>query len=342
METAKQRYDFMDVLRIIAILCVIYNHTGPDAYYLYALPCGMLLKCFYIIVGALIAVAVPIFFMISGALLLPKEESFSILFKKRILRMTVVLCIASVGMYAYKGFPGNFKELLFSEGVLTSYWYLYAYIAYLLTLPILRKMVKVLAWMDYLYLLLLSILVEGVFPAVFMVMGVSSVHVMFVLPMINRVVIFPLLGYAMVHIGKDKLNGKTIYGMALISLFIIVVMTLYRNLPFEEFTQYDKGLFASSFTTFLSIAVFYSVMQFCEKHKIEDRVKKVISVFASATFGVYLIEEISRDYTYGIVGKLSGVTGQWIAAVCWVFVAWFLASVVVILLKKIPGINKLL
>ena len=342
METTKQRYDFMDVLRIIAILCVIYNHTGSDAYYLYALPCGMILKCFYIIVGALIAVAVPIFFMISGALLLPKEERLYVLFKKRILRMIVVLIIASAGMYAYKGFPGNFKGLLFTDGVLTSYWYLYAYIAYLLILPILRKMVKVLDWMDYLYLLLLSIFVEGVLPAIFMLIGISRVHIMFVLPLINRVVIFPLLGYAMVHVGKEKLNGKTIYGLALISLLITIVMTLYRNLPLEKFTQYDKGLFTSSFTTFLSIAVFYAVMQFCERHKMKAGVKKIIRELASATFGVYLIEEISRDLTYGIVGKLSSVTGQWIAAVCWVIVAWFLASVLVIILKKIPGIHKLL
>ena len=70
----KQRKLHYDILRIIASLCVIYNHTSERGYYLYAFPCSFILKDFYIAVAALIAVAVPIFFMISGALLLSKDE----------------------------------------------------------------------------------------------------------------------------------------------------------------------------------------------------------------------------------------------------------------------------
>ena len=75
MANTKQRKLYLDFLRIIAIIFVIYNHTSEKGYYLYAYDSPFILKVIYIATGALIAVAVPIFFMISGSLLIPKEES---------------------------------------------------------------------------------------------------------------------------------------------------------------------------------------------------------------------------------------------------------------------------
>jgi surface polysaccharide O-acyltransferase-like enzyme len=66
-QTTAGRQLHMDILRIIAILFVLYNHTNERGYSLYAFPSSGILHIFYIVVAALIAVAVPIFFMISGA-----------------------------------------------------------------------------------------------------------------------------------------------------------------------------------------------------------------------------------------------------------------------------------
>lgn len=124
---------------------------------------------FYIGIATFVATAVPIFFMISGALLLPKKESLKELFQKRILRMVLVLLVFSGVQYVLLLLEGRAAfsgkavvQAVLQDGVIPSYWFLYAYIAYLLLLPILRKMAEVMSKHDYLYLFALLLLVEGV------------------------------------------------------------------------------------------------------------------------------------------------------------------------------------
>lgn len=64
----------LDLLRLMAILFVIFNHTSDRGYFLFADSVGSWLYFPYMASSVLCKVAVPIFFMISGALLLPKEN----------------------------------------------------------------------------------------------------------------------------------------------------------------------------------------------------------------------------------------------------------------------------
>ena len=80
----KRNKVYLDFIRIIAIFLVVVNHTGafrfPD--------CPGWLNIGYwcqMIWNDIVKMAVPMFFMVSGALLLPKEETIVELFKKRIL-----------------------------------------------------------------------------------------------------------------------------------------------------------------------------------------------------------------------------------------------------------------
>ena len=73
-QTGKERKLYFDILRIIAITCVVYNHTNEYGYYRYAIVNNQVFSCLYAALGAFIAIGVPLFFMISGALLLEKEE----------------------------------------------------------------------------------------------------------------------------------------------------------------------------------------------------------------------------------------------------------------------------
>lgn len=95
----KLRKTYLDLMRIIAILCVIYNHTGERGYNLYVFNDSGVKHVFYVGIAAFVAVAVPIFFMISGALLLPKEESLSDLFRRRICRIITVIVLFSILQY---------------------------------------------------------------------------------------------------------------------------------------------------------------------------------------------------------------------------------------------------
>lgn len=88
--------------------------------------------------------------MITGALLIPKAESWSVIFKKRISRMLVVLVAFSALMYGLLCFAWNqdtfsamaFVEKLLKNEIQTSYWYLYEYIGILMMLPFLGAIAR--------------------------------------------------------------------------------------------------------------------------------------------------------------------------------------------------------
>ena len=93
--------------------------------------------------------AVPIFFMISGVTLLNKEESIIHTYK-RTLKIIIDILIFSViyleiDSFAATGVVRDLKSILIEIVVGSNYWhswYLFAYVALILTVPFLRDAVK--------------------------------------------------------------------------------------------------------------------------------------------------------------------------------------------------------
>lgn len=96
----KNKKIHLEILRLIAIYFVIFNHTGVNAYQAYATKePGSLLYNIYLIMAIVCKIAVPLFFMISGATLLGKTESIKDLYFKRIFkncRNTITIFIYSI------------------------------------------------------------------------------------------------------------------------------------------------------------------------------------------------------------------------------------------------------
>ena len=379
--TEKGRIYHFDIIRAVAIVCVLYNHTNKRGYYLYAFTDSLPLKIFYIALAAFIAVGVPLFFMVSGALLLKKEETIADLYKKRVSRILIVLVVFSIVQWLFRVADGR-DELsagflfgkIFTDGVIAPYWFLYAYLAYLMILPLLRRLVQVMKAEDYRYLIGLLLIVEGVIPTILYPFGITELNGFFVLPFINRVVIYPLLGYYMEYVlpenvyenesaGKCRPTVRAVLAIAAVLAFF-VVMTLIRNLPYEDFTVYDKGLYTCSFTALLDMAVYYLCKRAVVRRKPATSPTYggngndscgpslpagFIISFGGAAFGIYLIEQIVREHTTGIydvicgaISKGAGDIGSFIACLIWLAVVAAVSYLITIILKKIPGLNKLL
>lgn len=71
------------MLRIITIALVLFNHTETNGFQLYAITSNIYLYL-YIFLTIFCKIAVTIFFMISGGVILGKEESLKDLYKKRV------------------------------------------------------------------------------------------------------------------------------------------------------------------------------------------------------------------------------------------------------------------
>ena len=143
---------YLDWIRVIAIALVLFNHLPGYALY----ENGGAGRPFYLLCTLITRINVPLLLMVSGTLLLEREEPVGKVLKHRVLRIAGALVAAYVGLYLLRAahdtvlygapFAFNFAELI--PGILgrrlitadaASYWYLYAYLGYLLMLPFLRK-----------------------------------------------------------------------------------------------------------------------------------------------------------------------------------------------------------
>ncbi len=158
----KKRIAYLHVLRIIAIILVLFNHTGDNGFTYFALVRTSFFYPVYLWISLFDKIAVPLFFMISGVLLIPRDETYKDVLK-RALKFALILFAASAIMFVYRylrGFPSIFtiKEFitaLYSQGIILQYWYLYTYLAFILMLPIIRKIAQGLGEKDFIWIVAL-------------------------------------------------------------------------------------------------------------------------------------------------------------------------------------------
>jgi len=141
MEVIKKRFIWADVLRILAIYLVIVVHSFPSANFSRDLTTSWP----FIISFTIAKTCVPLFVMLSGALLLGKTETYKLFFKKRIGKVLIPWVIwtliymfwnYNVNHYAASTIPQwkYFFELTF----LSQLWFLPLIFSLYLMTPLLR------------------------------------------------------------------------------------------------------------------------------------------------------------------------------------------------------------
>ncbi len=144
----KERYNYITALRLIAITMVIVLHCICDYFYdLSNAGRGLWYLLGY--ADELMRIGVPLFFMISGFLLM-KDDITDVngFYKKRLLKVLVPFIVYDIFYYLCKGFQGEnisvwgfFKELL-NNGSSYHFWFVYSIIFIYLLMPFLQKIVK--------------------------------------------------------------------------------------------------------------------------------------------------------------------------------------------------------
>ncbi len=145
----KKRIYYLDFLRAFAAMMVILVHSISD-YIVVAPNYGSKSWYVYLVLNAFSRTGVPLFFMISGYLLLSSDRSRSIkaFYKKSLTHIIIPLVFWNVAYYAYKYLMGyavfDFRELLdqFLElGTEYHLWYLYTLAGIYLAVPFLKVLV---------------------------------------------------------------------------------------------------------------------------------------------------------------------------------------------------------
>ncbi len=344
---------YIDFIKILAIILVVFNHTGKQGFLLFIQNRESVLYPAYLFNAALVKIAVPLLFMCSGALLLGKQESYKTVLTKRFLRFFVILILALIVMYFYSRIKAGkslsaaqFLEKTWKGNIAGPYWYLYRFLAYILMLPLLRKIVNGMKKSDFLWVLILFTIMRAVPVIEFLIWKGKVTHCDdFFLFIELDYVVFPLLGY---YIDKNDLpgkTGKTMLLLVVLSLAEIVVfctITHYRCTLLNKWDNTNSQMFLSRMIVFPTITVFYACKRWLTCHHPGPRAENTIITLSGLVFGTYLLEGIGRSETRGIYEFLKPYIHSLPASWVWVLCTCVVCGLATYIMKKIPGVKKYL
>lgn len=300
---------YIEYLRIIAIILVIYNHTRELGFTLYQYTSE---TCSYFLSVLMIPVcktAVPIFLMISGATLLGKTEDYKVLFSKRIIRyLGIILFWGTLQYLRYvrtgkaelsaRGWWNN----IYSSPRLETYWYLYLYLGFLLLLPLLRKAVSGMTNKDYGYLFGLSC-VSSILTMFGYFSGSFINNSVFLLP---SVFFYPLSGYWI-----DNASDSS----------------------------YGKDALKYGLTPIISFGIFGFIKSVDKRYLHSAGLKRMILAAGDTVFGIYLTEDMIRNQIVKLIVHIRA--DDFVIAVLYTLSTFAAGVVFVFIMKKLPVLKRL-
>lgn len=346
MVTTTTRKTFLDLLRIIACFLVIVNHTNS---YIFLGTSPQSLTWFASLTYFFISkIAVPIFFMISGYLLLSKIDDYKKCLQ-RIFRIVVVLIGCGFIYAIYNTFYLNrtFSFINVVKRFLSVYitspsnalWYLYTYLGILFMLPFLQKMASVMTRRDYHIFFIISGLFVSIVPILSHYFHRINIHPDFQLPLFGGYICLLFIGQYFSRFGITKTKrGFWVACVLFVFMLSFNVAATYFEYQKSSFSYlfFDNNIFFP--IVLQSVCVFY-LASFVE---VPEKLSKVISYAGSCTFGIYLISDLITDLLKPLYEMASIYMHRLFAVILYeicIFIAGFL---MISLLKKIPLIKKIL
>ena len=351
----RQRRLHIEVLRIIAAFFVIFNHTGDLGYTLFqTYERSHLRYWFYLCFSVACKVSVPLFFMISGALLLQRENEP---WKKnvwRIVRILIVLLVFSILSYIQQILFGNeepdfkrFFVVLISSTWMSPYWYLYSYLGFLLSLPLLRKIAKTFTNNNFQYMLALVISLTGLVPVLMYIISRGQLNLnpdFSIVWISSQICFYPLAGYYV----ENRLNVGSVDGRKIMILWIINSLSMFLTCYVTDLQNALSAGFPQTFMMAFSpinaVCIYITAKKLFANCK--DRIGwGIIREIGSCTFGIYLFHGLLlRDARISLYAKID----HYFQLVPLIRISlrcveiMIIAGIVTWILKRIPGVKKFL
>ena len=367
-EEQKRQYLYMEVIRIFACFFVIFTHTKGHEL-LQQCSLGSVRYWVYLIISIFYKMEIPLFFAVSGALLLSKNEEIGRIWKHRILRIVFSLFAFSLFYYfcAVKAGTevisfGTFFSRFIGEGWSIPFWYLYAYISYLICLPFLRRMVQNLTNKAFYYLSVLIAIFLVIVPLFqdFMWSDQSGLNSYLNIRWITELaVLYPCMGYFIHHRMERNTTRKVLFPLWIVCLAVMVLSFFLtrREADLGTIVSLDQNkcseyIVLYCFTFYLTVKYLIEGIQ-CRlsqsghKKKVLPYLKRMITSLGGCTFGIYLwhiffIDKFSlmkriRDLFYARTEWMD----EMVSALVWCACIMLAGYLVTWVMKKIPGLKKL-
>ncbi len=355
---SKRKYEY-DIIRILAAFLIIFAHTGIDGMELYRTYSNPSIPYWvYVLAHIMGLTGVALFQFLSGALLLKKKESPGTVLRKRLPRILIVLAVFSAAAYLQRCIDGHVEEpglfdfikRLTGNGVITPYWYLYAYIGFLISLPLLRSMARAMDRAEYEYLLRIALVFSLAAPVGIQWTqwaGISLNDFVYPAWLLGDFVLIPLAGYYFAEIAKDEDRNAWLKRAVLICIVCIALMMYTAHA--ENMSQagtLPRPFHAVYSLTFPCVLIYLVIKKAVGKIRLSGRLQDALPKVSACCFGMYLVHIIVMNLP--LVRDLPDFLKYRLGISSFVSSALFTAAVAVLsflvtlLLKRIPGLKKLL
>ncbi len=332
---------YLDNARIVAILAVITLHVSGD--FLLVGEVGETSWWLANIIESATRWCVPVFVMISGALLLDpaKQESSSEFYKKRLRRVGLPLVFWSLFFLSWTAIRQwyawgyvDFSLLLDSLLAGSPYyhlWYLYMVIFLYLFTPLLRLVVKQTSRHTLFFLTLLMFGLAALNTLIDTVFATNSDA--FFLWFLSFIPYF-LAGYLI----KTDENHYSL-ALLVVALMGSIILTVLACFVGAYFFALEMGLYFYKYLSVTMIITSISVMYLLKKADFALISKASDKKMASLVFGVYLVHPFFIDIVAELTGTYQGTDS--IAFILVTIVVVFIMSLLAaLLLSKTPLLNR--
>lgn len=322
----KDRKSYLDLIRIIACFLVIYVHTASaNVQTPISQVFNVLSRC-----------NVPLFFMISGATLLGRNESIKDIWTKRIPRIVLLIAVFGIlGLLSQANFDvRSYFKLIASNQVVYYWWYLFAYLAALICLPFLRAMAQNMSKDSYVYLLILNV-IGALGWTISIRLTDMPYNEFFQFPIVTEQYIFlMLMGYFIANTVTESELEKAV-GKRYVYLLVIAVAVVISLLLDDNFVL--NKLIAICLFAFIRI-----VMK--GKALTGSKISSSLAYISSLTLGIYMIEPIITVHLRQWIDvRLTAVIPVPIVIISTLVAtatSMIVTGVGVAIIKSIPGIKK--
>lgn len=351
----KERVLYLDALRALASFLVIVNHTNSHVFQASSpeSPTWFVSIAWYY----LSKIAVPLFVMISGALLLPRVDSYRRV-GRRVLRMLGALVVFSY-VYYLAGvwnsgwswgraldIPG-FLVSVWQTRVTDSFWYLYFYIGLLFMLPLLQRLAKGMNRNDLLYLMSIVFAVNALFPLL------SHLAPGLALPEYVNVSVFNVfIGLFFAgHFIHAYLEPKPWHAWAAacgatLSVGVSVWLTAlnYQAQPGGKYWFMDERTAPSLTIILCAFGAMWLAKCVSARRKVSaSPFTRLVSTLGRCAFGVYLAQDlIIAETRYRLFEPWRAVMWPFLAVLIWEVLVYGAALLMSWVLSRIPGLRKLM
>ena len=302
-------------MRIVATICVVFLHTcstltdNPNLFIL-----SNAQRVFFTASYQSMYWAVPVFFMITGALLLEKDLSYSDILRRYVKRMIIVLLVFGFGFAIIKMYATtkmiNFTLLcqslvaVIEDTGFGHMWYIYVLIGIYLIMPLLSLIAK-LEKSTVKGILIVLFVFDFCIPLLNKLLGMSMA---FSVPIAYPLFYF-IFGY---YLNKYKGLGFVRSIVAIIFGVVVIVMANIFNLNPDAISSYNSPIIV-----LIAFGMFSLFVNLDFKNE-----KKCVWKIDRLCFGVYLIHPIFIQTAYRFIGCNPSQFKLYPFATCFFFVVF--------------------